>query len=553
MCLSKNRLIFLTILFFSFLSNPLFSNGKADSKKLPELIKQTIENTEETTRSWSICKVSSKNFKELFISPLDTKEQAIAIFIYLELPEEKFGIAKNQTLYTDTPSTYFRKEYEQISAEFEAEGADNVLFRYFGMQAPEVLSPDAAAIFDDKTKNTTETENTEQSQNQNQTQEQNQTQSLSQTKVQNNDNTEIQSIEIPNSDDSGVYSNTTDFSDNIDVTGMAFDSDDDEPIDENQIKYAQNNVVLIETISQEELLRRKSEQEKKKNIESNKKPANQTYTLIESADPIPPNKVNESSSAEKNYSLSAGTQESESIARYQQEYLHDYETFGFPELPDDEAFVPQEKVENPNTTDQFGRTYLMKAAQAGNNWQIKTLLASGADINLTDNDGWTALMYAARYQENTAIIQTLLDAGADVRVMNNFDISALTLACAYNNNPDIINKLLSYYSMSEKEVMNAFIMLLTNNIADEYVQIAKIKIFLAKSIPLNTYSNGKTPLMYAAQFGTSTRVIQTLLDNNANISIRSTEGKTAFEYASKNKNLPHDETYWKLNKIMNKN
>ena len=39
-----------------------------------------------------------------------------------------------------------------------------------------------------------------------------------------------------------------------------------------------------------------------------------------------------------------------------------------------------------------------------------------------------------------------------------------------------------------------------------------------------------------------------LLDNQASPTLRSTEGKTAFDYAMKNNNLAHDETYWALNK-----
>ena len=54
--------------------------------------------------------------------------------------------------------------------------------------------------------------------------------------------------------------------------------------------------------------------------------------------------------------------------------------------------------------------------------------------------------------------------------------------------------------------------------------------------------------MYACEFGNSTKVIKVLLDNNAVPSLRSNEGKTAYEYASENKKLAHDSTYWELNK-----
>ncbi|MCR4734881.1 MAG: ankyrin repeat domain-containing protein [Treponema sp.] len=521
MIFRKQKLIlFIFFILFTISTQELFSKGQSDAPQIPELIIQKIENTEETTKSWSLVSVKDKKIKEEIAGPLDSKEEAIALFIYLKLQEEKFAIAKNQTFITDKPSNYYRNEYAEISKYFEAEGDVNAIYHYFQLDPPkEEVSDEAKAIIAEEDNKTEEkTKETSESKEKQETEE---SQSLDSSDIEEDYEEEI--------------------------------------VDPNQIQYAQNNVVLIETVSQEELIRRKKLEEKQKESVSDKKNGNQTYTLIEDdAEPIPPrkdssNNKNSSQGLSQSFSIPLASEESASIARYQQEYLHDYETFGFPELPDEEISIPLKKIDNPNSRDQFGRTYLMKAAKAGNNWQLKNLLNSGADVNLTDNDGWTALMYAARYQENTEIINNLLSAGADVKITNNFDISALSLACSYNNNPDIINKLLSYYSISEKEVMAAFILLLTNNITDEYVQIAKINIFLSKSIPLNTYSNGKTPLMYAAQFSNSTKIIQLLLDNDANISIRSTEGKTAFEYASKNKNLPHDETYWKLNKIMNKN
>ena len=54
--------------------------------------------------------------------------------------------------------------------------------------------------------------------------------------------------------------------------------------------------------------------------------------------------------------------------------------------------------------------------------------------------------------------------------------------------------------------------------------------------------------LYAAQYGKSTKVLKLLLDNEALTSLRSTEGKTAFDYACDNKNLAHNEIYWQLNK-----
>lgn len=232
---------------------------------------------------------------------------------------------------------------------------------------------------------------------------------------------------------------------------------------------------------------------------------------------------------------------------YQKEFLQDYMIFDEPEIeqPDKQKNVT---IENPDETDSFGRTLLMKAAKAGNDWQISALLKSGANVNLQDKDGWTALMYAVRYQESLTCVDLLLQAKADVKIKNNYGSSALMIASCYNNNPQIIKNLLSYYQVSDKEVLKSLVLLLSESQTSEYTSIAKLNAFLDYSVPLNTFYEGKTPLMYACEFGNSTKIIKVLIDNNAITSIRSTEGKTAYDYASENQSLAHDSNYWLLNK-----
>ena len=237
------------------------------------------------------------------------------------------------------------------------------------------------------------------------------------------------------------------------------------------------------------------------------------------------------------------------IKRYEKEYLNDYviTEYDFEDQLQEQEKPKENHITNPNQKDNFDRTLLMKAAQEGNDWQIKALLNANADVNLKDKDGWTALMYAVRYQENMSCVELLLNAGADVKATNNFGMSALLLAANYNNNPEILKKLLSYYSPTDKDVLKSFILVLTENTATEYMQVIKVNLFLDLSVPLNSFYEGKTPIMYAAESGNSTKVIKLLLDSNSITSIRSTEGKTAFDYAKENPKLKHDNIYWSLN------
>ncbi|MCX5747611.1 MAG: ankyrin repeat domain-containing protein [Proteobacteria bacterium] len=60
-----------------------------------------------------------------------------------------------------------------------------------------------------------------------------------------------------------------------------------------------------------------------------------------------------------------------------------------------------------------GETALVKAIEAGNVKVVETLLDGGADANLADEYGMTALHYAALRAKKVEIPKALVDAGAD--------------------------------------------------------------------------------------------------------------------------------------------
>ena len=236
------------------------------------------------------------------------------------------------------------------------------------------------------------------------------------------------------------------------------------------------------------------------------------------------------------------------IKRYEKEYIQDYIPIEKPLLVENNLEQDDFEIENPNLLDENNVSLLMKAAKAGNDWEVKQLLLSGADVNLKDNQNWTALMYAVRFQENTNVVKLLIDAGAQVDVENSFGNSAFIIAAYYNNNPEILNLLIKYYKSTSKELLKALVLLISSNNTQEHIKLSKLKVFINYSTPINSFYNGKTPLMYAAEYCNSTSVIKVLLENDAIITLRSTEGKTAFDYAKENDNLIHDEVYWSLNK-----
>lgn len=231
------------------------------------------------------------------------------------------------------------------------------------------------------------------------------------------------------------------------------------------------------------------------------------------------------------------------VETYASAFLYDY--------AEETAEKTEEKkmvtIENPNLADKNGVTLLMKAAKSGNDWDVRTLLASGADVNLRDKDGWSALMYACRYQNNLNVVNMLIEKGAYIRTRNKFNATPLLMAADYSKNPEIISALLKNRTASEDEVFRAFIFSITGNTGSSHVRTAKVKLFLDMNVPLNRLWKGQTPLMYAAQYCSSTEVIQQLLDAGADPETVNDKGMTAFDYAKNNKRLQRDDSFWALN------
>jgi ankyrin repeat protein len=75
------------------------------------------------------------------------------------------------------------------------------------------------------------------------------------------------------------------------------------------------------------------------------------------------------------------------------------------------------------------------AAHTGNLPLVSALIELGADVNVTDEKGWTPLMKSAYNPELNRgfadVAQTLIDAGADVETPISYGIRPLMLAAGY--------------------------------------------------------------------------------------------------------------------------
>jgi len=105
---------------------------------------------------------------------------------------------------------------------------------------------------------------------------------------------------------------------------------------------------------------------------------------------------------------------------------------------------------NPNLQDNYGDTALTLASRYSNidsNIEtVKILLENGANPNLQNNDGYTALMLASRNSNTDSNIETvkiLLENGANPNLQNEYRNTALILA-SKNSDFKLIKEFVRY-------------------------------------------------------------------------------------------------------------
>ena len=159
---------------------------------------------------------------------------------------------------------------------------------------------------------------------------------------------------------------------------------------------------------------------------------------------------------------------------------------------------------------------LFDAAKKGNISTVQALLDKGEDVNAKDKDSMTALMYAVM-AGHTNIVYLLLDKGADVNVKakgNKGGVTALILA-AKRGHTDILQTLLNAGAdvNAKDNRASKFLALYCYYVFDDY------------------YKESRTALMYAARYGYAD-IVQTLLDNGADVNAEDKDNSTALMWAA---------------------
>ncbi|MCL2335620.1 MAG: ankyrin repeat domain-containing protein [Endomicrobia bacterium] len=206
---------------------------------------------------------------------------------------------------------------------------------------------------------------------------------------------------------------------------------------------------------------------------------------------------------------------------------------------------------------------------------LKLLIASGADVNLVDNDGRTPLMLAS-----PEAAEILVQSGADINAKDEFGMTVLMHAAMKGD--DYIELIKRILEQGEKADVNATAMsgglsaldlAVSRGIASENPKkLETVKLLIASGADVNAKtasqnitpllfaasnkaeivkvlidaganvnardSKGITPLMKAASENADVNVIQLLIKSGADVKAKDNEGKTVYDWLAKNDKMP---------------
>jgi len=171
-------------------------------------------------------------------------------------------------------------------------------------------------------------------------------------------------------------------------------------------------------------------------------------------------------------------------------------------------------------------TPLMRALRQGDTSGAKRLIAGGADVNVADPYGLTALMIAAADHDEAEIVEELLGAGASVNARSRDGETAL-FAAAFGGNATTVKELVQHGAD-----VNASSRLGVTPLMEAAQQsLPVIQFLVVHGANVNAKDvRGQTALMMAARAG-RVDIVRALVKAHADVNARDVDGGTALSSA----------------------
>jgi ankyrin repeat protein len=172
---------------------------------------------------------------------------------------------------------------------------------------------------------------------------------------------------------------------------------------------------------------------------------------------------------------------------------------------------------------------LVDAAKNQDAEQVRTLLDRHADVNVRSEDGSTALLWAAHWND-LATAELLVRAGADVNAANDLRMTPLVQACT-NGSGSLVALLLNAGAHPNTPVATGETPLMTCARSGD---VAAVRLLLGRGADVNAAepTQHQTALMWAAA-ERHVDVVRTLIEARANLTAQTTLGFTALHFAAR--------------------
>lgn len=183
-------------------------------------------------------------------------------------------------------------------------------------------------------------------------------------------------------------------------------------------------------------------------------------------------------------------------------------------------------------------TPLIVASSYSNNTSsnetVRLLLENGANVDLSDNDGFTALMEASFNSGTSSSIETirlLLEYGAEINMKDSCGATALSIASCNTidtSSIDTVQLLLEFGAEINLQDMNRDTALM-GAVSDGSLETMELLIDYGADYDLQDIL-GNTALMFATRLS-NIEAVKLLLTRGANPHLKNERGQTAYDYA----------------------